>query len=355
MASFNYVQMILKKERTVSQVYSLKIDAYAHIVPPKYMKVLEEIAPKECQTKITPFPALYDFDLRFRIMEKYGNLVQVLTLGWPPIEDIADPVKAVDLARRANDEMAELVLKYPDKFVAAIAVLPMNNIDAALKEADRTIQDLRFRGVYLHTPVNDKPLDSPEFIPLYQKMSGYNLPIFIHPMRPRGHADYKTLPFSKYVIYSTFGWPYETSAAMTHLVFSGIMEKYPNLKVVTHHCGGMVPYFANRIEEFYDIGEMIVNDKEVQEFHKSKSAVDYFKMFYADTALYGNPSALMCGFNFFGADHIIFGVDTPLGDNQLGYRNYRQTIQAIEEMSISDFDRKKIFEDNARRLMRLPT
>ncbi len=339
----------------MSQLYSLKIDAYAHIVPPKYKKVLEDIAPKECEMKVTPFPALFDFDIRFRMMEKFGNLVQVLTLGWPPIEDIAGPDKAVELAMRANDEMAELVHKYPDKFVAAIAILPMNNMDAALKEADRAVNDLRFRGVYLHTPVNDKPLDSPEFIPLFRKMSEYNLPIFIHPMRSREHADYRTLPVSKYAIYSTFGWPYETTAAMTHLVFSGTLETFPNLKVVTHHCGGMVPYFANRIEEFYDIGEMVVHDRETYGFTRSRSIIDYFKMFYADTALYGNTSALMCSFNFFGADHLLFGVDTPLGDNQLGYRNYRQTIEAIEEMNISEMDRKKIFELNARKLMRLPT
>ena len=339
----------------MTQLYSLKIDAYAHVVPPKYKNFLEDIAPRECEMKITPFPALFNFDVRFRMMEKFGNLVQVLTLGWPPIEDIAGPDKAVELSMRANDEMAELVIKHPDKFVAAIAVLPVNNMEAALKEADRAINDLRFRGVYLHTPINGKPLDSPEFIPLFQKMSEYKLPIFIHPMRPREHADYKTLPFSKYAIFSTFGWPYETTAAMTHLVFSGIMEKFPNLKVVTHHCGGMVPYFASRIEEFYDIGEMIVHDRETYEFTRSRSIIDYFKMFYADTALYGNPSALMCGFNFFGADNILFGVDTPLGDNQHGYRNYRQTIQAIEEMNISEVDRKKIFEGNARKLMRLPT
>jgi uncharacterized protein len=85
-----------------------------------------------------------------------------------------------------------------------------------------------------------------------------------------------------------------------------------------------------------------------------KDAIDYFKMFYADTAIYGNPSALKCGMEFFGADHLLFGIDFPLGDTEKGDRNYRQTINAIEAMGISDEDRKKIYEDNARKLMRLP-
>lgn len=122
-------------------------------------------------------------------MDRYGELVQVLTLGWPPIEDVAGPDKAVDLARMANDEMAELVFKYPEKFVAAIAALPMNNIDAALKEADRAINQLHFRGVYVHTPINDKPLDSAEFLPLYEMMVHYDLPVLIHPMRPMTYPD----------------------------------------------------------------------------------------------------------------------------------------------------------------------
>lgn len=94
---------------------------------------------------------------------------------------------------------------------------------------------------------------------------------------------------------------------MTRLVFSGILEKYPSLKLVTHHCGGMIPYFAERIKQFYDIGEMIAGSKD--RFGLTKAPIDYFKMFYNDTALYGNTSALMCAYTFCGADHMLFGVD----------------------------------------------
>ena len=332
----------------MKQLYSLRIDAYSHIVPPKYKEVLAKIAPEDCSQKVSPVLPLYDLEHRFRIMDRYEGLVQVLTLAWPPIEKIADSEKAVDLAKLANDEMAELVLKYPDRFVAAVACLPMNNMDAALKEVDRAINDLRFRGVLVYTPVNDKPLDSPEFMPLYEKMSQYNLPILIHPMRSTDYPDYRTEDASKYRIFSMFGWPYETTVAMTRLVFSGILEKYPNLKFVTHHCGGMVPYFEQRIIEFHDLAEMRRGEK--YKLGLTKAPIEYFKMFYNDTAIYGNTPALMCAYAFFGADHLLFGTDMPLGDSQIGYRNYRQTINAIEQMDISDAEKTKIFEDNARKL-----
>jgi predicted TIM-barrel fold metal-dependent hydrolase len=329
--------------------YPLKIDAYAHIVPPKYGEALRKIAPQMYDAQVMPFPTLYDLDARFRIMDKYEPIRQVLTLGRIPVEHVAGPEAAADLAKRADDEMAELVVKYPQRFVAALGTLAMNNIDEALKEADRAINDLKFRGVYIHTPVDEKPLDLPEFWPLYEKMQEYDLPIVIHPMRKPTHPDYLTEKASKYNMFSMFGWPYDTTSAMGRLVFSGVMEKYPGLKVVVHHMGGMVPFYAERIRQFTQIRR-----PPEEEIKLKKDAIDYFKMFYADTAIYGNTPALMCGFDFFGPDHIIFGIDFPLGDTEKGDRNYRQTINAIEQMAITEEDKKKIYEDNARKLMRLP-
>ncbi|MGD0236300.1 MAG: amidohydrolase family protein [Syntrophorhabdales bacterium] len=335
----------------MKKLHPLMIDGFSHIAPPKYRELLRKAAPKECAYMVDTFPPLYDMEARFRIMDKYKGLVQVITPSWPSVE-LAAPTKSVDLAKALNDEMAELVTKCPDRFPAAVACLPMNDMAAALKEADRAINDLRMRGVLIYTPVNDKPLDSPEFIPLYEKMSQYNLPLVIHPMRNPDYADYRTENESKYRIYNTFGWVYETTTAMTRLIFSGILEKYPNVKFVTHHCGGMVPYLAERIRQFQDLGEMRWGHKYFQGL--TKAPIDYYKMFYADTALYGNTPALMCGHAFFGADHLLFGIDMPLGDMEFGNRNYRQTINAIEEMAISDEDKTKIYEGTARKLFRLP-
>ena len=333
------------------EAYPLRIDAYSHIVPQRYRETLEKISPKDAREKVLGCPPLYDLDHRFRIMDRYG-LVQVIAPAWPAVEELGDAKTALELAQMQNDGMAELVRRYPDRFVAAIACIPMNDMDAALREVDRAINDLRFRGVLVYTPVEDKPLDSPEFMPLYEKMSQYDLPILIHPMRDISYPDYRTLQASKFRLFSMLGWPYETSVAMTHIVFSGILEKYPNLKFVTHHCGGMIPYYAERIRRFQDVAEMRRGARHMQGL--TKAPIDCYKMFYNDTAIYGNTSGLMCAYDFCGADHLLFACDMPLGDTQYGNENYRQTINAIEAMNITEAEKKQIYEDNARKIYRLP-
>ena len=214
--------------------YGLKIDVFPHIIPIKFKEAVAKALNRSPGGR-DQMPGLWDLDLRFRIMDKYEGYMQVLTLGMTAgtPEQVGDPQKALDFTKLANDELAELVLKYPDRFPAAVANLPMSDMDAALKEADRVIKDLKMRGVQIFTPTNDKPLDLPEFMPLYEKMAGYKLPIWIHPTRPDTWADYRTETKSTYRIASLFGWPFETTAAMTRLVHSGILEKYPGLEV--HH------------------------------------------------------------------------------------------------------------------------
>jgi len=337
----------------MSTEYSLKIDAFTHILPVKFRDTLLKMDIPDYMARVlnAPIPTMYDLDMRFRLMDKYEGYMQVLTVTSPPLEVFVDRDKSVDLARLANDELAEMVFKYPDRFPAAVACLPMNNMDAALRETDRAINDLKFRGVQIYSPTNDKPIDSPEFIPLYEKMAHYNLPVFIHPWRTWHTADYKTEDKSYNRVFHMFGWPYETSAAMTRLVFSGILEKFPNLKLVTHHCGAMIPFLEKRIMVGMDVDEMLRRDNDKKGL--TKPHIEYFRMFYADTAIYGHTPGLMCGYAFFGAEHLLFATDMPW-DNQLGDRETRDTINSIEQMDISDREKKMIFEDNARNLMRLP-
>jgi len=233
--------------------------------------------------------------------------------------------------------------------VAAVACLPMNDVDAALKEIDRAIVELRFRGIQLHNPIGDKPMDAPEFWPIYEKMAQYDLPIWVHSQRDINTPDYPGESSSKYLVWSTFGWPYETSVYMTRLIFGGVFDKYPNLKVITHHAGGMIPYYAGRIAGFYDHNEMLLGLRH----QLTKRPLDYYRLFYNDTAIYQNTPALMCCHAFFGAEHMLFGTDMPY-DSQLGLRQVREVISSVEEMDISDAEKKLIFEDNARKLLRLP-
>jgi len=329
----------------------VKIDIFSHIMTPKYIKAVDKLTPHGHLAKrlIEQAPSAIDLDCRFRIMDKYDQYVQVLTNAQFFVV-LAEP-KAAELARIANDEMAELISKYPDRFVAAIACLPLNNIDAALQEIDRAINELKFRGIELWTPIDGKPIDLPEFLPVYEKMSLYNLPILIHPTRGPEIADYSSESESKYAAFRIFGWPYETTMAMARLVFGRILQNYPNLKFITHHCGAMVPYFAQRIILHFNYDQKRRGELYAQGL--TKHPIDYFRMFYNDTALSGNTPALMCGHAFFGTEHLLFGTDMPF-DIRLGSVSTSDTIHAIEEMDIPDYDKKMIFGDNAKTILHLP-
>ena len=335
--------------KTVKKNFGEKIDMYCHILPRKYNEALLKKA-KSCYylEANSGRPALVDLDIRFRVMDKFEGLRQVLTLGAPPLEYAVSPKDAVELARMANDEMAELVNKYPDRFVAAVASLPMNDVDASILETERTVKELKFKGIQIFSSINRKPLDRPEFLGLYEKMAQYDLPIWIHPAKDNNIPDYPDEKFSKYALFLAFGWPYETTLAMGRLVFSGIMEKYPNTKFIAHHCGAMLPFFSKRI---FLLGQ-IAQAGEVMKL--TKSPMEYYKKFYVDTVLGGNTPALMCGYAFFGADKMLFASDYPYpGGAEQGDVALGDVIKSVELMNVTEEEKDKIFSKNARRILSL--
>ncbi len=336
-----------------SQTDQLKIDVFNHVLPKKYKDALDKAAPNYAQKAHNDnLPTLWDMDHRFRIMDKYPGLMHVLTVSRPPIEEeVSNPRKALDLTKLANDEVAKLVETYPDRFPAGIAALALNDPEGSYKELERALTELKFRGVQLYTDLNGKPLDSPEFMPVYEIMSRHNLPIFLHPTTGITAKEYKTEERPKYVVPSLFGWPYETTMALARLVFGGILEKWPNLKVVAHHAGGMIAFYEERITSFLDEGERLHKGR--KRYQLTKAPIDYFKMFYADTAIYGSTPGLVLASTFFGIDHMLFATDAPFS-GWFGERVTRQTIASIERMDITDEDKRKVFEGNARKLMHLP-
>jgi predicted TIM-barrel fold metal-dependent hydrolase len=323
-----------------------KIDIFPHILPRKYNEALLKRAKPCYQLEVNSLrPALTDLDIRFRVMDKFEGLRQVMTLGSPALEHVLSPKDAMELARIANDEMAELVNKYPDRFVGAAASLPLNNVDGSLREAERAIKELKFKGIQIFSSINGKPLDRPEFLPLYEMMSQYDLPIWIHPEKDDNFPDYSDEKVSKYFLLILFRWPYETTLAMARLVYSGIMERYPNLKCIAHHCGAMLPFFSKRVPPALQTGEVM---------KLTKPPLEYFKKFYVDTVLGGNTPALMCGYAFFVADNMLFGSDYPYpGGAQRADIVLGEVIESVERMNITEEEKAKIFWKNARRILKL--
>ncbi|OGP74462.1 MAG: amidohydrolase [Deltaproteobacteria bacterium RBG_16_49_23] len=334
----------------------MKIDIFAHIFPKKYFDRMIEVAPnaKDMHKRVRSVPCIVDLDERFRIMDQFDEYVQVICLGSPPIEVFGPPPISTEMAKLANNGMAELVQKYPDRFPGFIASLPMNDPEGLLKEGRRAIIDLKAVGVQIFTNVSGRPLDKPETMPLFDLMSELDRPIWMHPARGADFPDYKGEPKSHYEIWWTFGWPYETSVAMAHLVFSGLFDRHPDIKIITHHLGGMIPYFEGRVGPGWDQLGTRTSDEDYTLLLKKlkRRPLDYFRLFYADTAVFGAREATICGLKFFGSDRTLFGSDMPF-DPEKGSAYIRWTIEIIESLEISQAERHAIFEGNARRLMKL--
>ena len=333
-----------------------KIDVFTHILPEGYVSRMREVAPdvKDQGKRVRGVPMLVDLDVRFRVMDLFEGYQQILSIATPPVEAYASPPDAVDLVRRANDGMAELVLRYPDRFPGFIASLPLNDPDGAVHETNRAIRDLGARGIQLYSNVRGKPIVAPEFLPLFEAMAGYDLPIWLHPYRGSDFPDYSTENRSLFEIWWTFGWLYETSAAMARIVFDGLFDRYPNLTIITHHMGAMAPYCEGRLGPGWDQLGARTSDEDLSVVLKrlKKRPIDYFRMFYADTALFGAYDATVCGLGFFGADRVLFASDSPF-DPEKGPMYIRETIGIIDRLPITAEERDRIYWGNAVRLLKL--
>lgn len=334
----------------------MKIDIFNHIFPRKYFDKMVEVAPKgkDMHKRVREIPCIVDLDERFRIMDMFDDYAQVICLGSPPIEVYGSRQVSTDMAKLANDGMGELVNKYPDRFPGFIASLPMNDPDGLLAEAQRAIKDLGAVGVQVFTNVLGRPLDKPETMPLFDLMAELDRPIWIHPARGADFSDYKSEPKSHYEIWWTLGWPYETSVTMAHLVFSGLFDRLPNVKIITHHMGGMIPYFEGRVGPGWDQLGSRTSDEDYSILLKKlkKRPVDYFHMFYADTAVFGSKPATLCGLSFFGVEKTLFASDSPF-DPEKGAAYIRWTIDIVDNLDITDEQRKMIYEGNVRKLLKL--
>jgi predicted TIM-barrel fold metal-dependent hydrolase len=338
-----------------------RLDIFPHIFPREYFERMKKIAegnpPLAAALKRwMHIPVLWDLERRIRMMKRWPGYQQVLTLSMPAIEFLGNENETPELARLANDGMAQIVRAHPELFPYFAASLPMNNVAASLEEMDRAIGSLGAKGVQIFTNVNGRPLDEPEFFPIFERMSKkYDLPIWVHPSRTAAFADYPGEEKSKYEIWWLFGWPYETSAFMARLVFSQMFERLPKLKIITHHLGAMVPFLANRVGYGMDQLGARTSDEDYGSLLKKmkKRPVDYFKMFYNDTSINGWGSGIRCGLDFFGADHVLFGTDCPF-DPEGGPLFIRETIKTLDRMALKPGDRRKIYFGNAMRLLRLP-
>jgi len=331
------------------------VDAYNHFFPKRYYDALLETpaGAKDLGKRVRGIPALSDLDERRRVVEQFDDYTQVLSLGLPPPERLWGPDKSPEMARLGNDGLAEIVARHPDRFVGYSAMLPMNAPEAAVREAERALKN-GANALQLATNANGIPLDEPQFLPVFEVIAKSGKPILLHPSRTRDMPDYPTEKYSKYEICSVLGWPYETGVTLARLVFSGIMDRFADLKVIAHHLGGVIPYLEGRVGHSWDQLGARTSDEDYASLLKKlkKRPHDYFKNFYGDTAVAGARAATVCGLDFFGAAHVLFASDCPF-DKEKGPGYIRSTIAVIESLGLPAADQERICHGNAERMFGL--
>lgn len=297
------------------------IDVFAHVLPPKFYQKMLAIDPQISER--APFikhPMLTKPDLRNAYLP--DDSFQVISAVNVNPEDYVDGQRAAELCQTANDEIAEIV-NHNSKFVGGIAMLPMNNVAAAVKIIEGVKNSTSLIGAQIFTRALGKSIAAPEYDPVFAAAAENDVPLLLHPVFDLQKRENNIV----------FSWEYELSNAMLQLVQAGVFTCYPDLKVVVHHAGGMVPFFAGRIK-------YILPEDQAAAFHR----------FYVDTAILGNPAALRLAVDYFGADHVLFGTDAPLGIAPAGAT--KEIISAINQAEMSEATREKIFNQNFTRLFK---
>jgi len=327
------------------------VDIYCHIFPDAFFQQMNRIAPRlgNIGARLRGVKKLFDLDERFREMDQFGDYREIISLPNPPIEDFAAGGVGLELARIGNDAMAELCARHPARFPTFVAALSMTDVEGSVGEARRAVKELSAGGVQIFTNIAGRPLDDPDYEPIFATMAELDAPIWLHPARTSAMSDHAAEQKSRYEMWWCFGWPYDTSVAMVRLVLSGVFDRHPKLRIITHHLGGMIPYYDGRVGPGLEVLGSRTSDEDYSHILPSlkRPHMDYLREFYADTAMFaGGVHAVRCGLDFFGPDRVVFATDTPLGP-------IAPAIKVIDQLELSDTDRRKLCIGNAERLVGL--
>lgn len=334
------------------------IDFQAHLFPDEYLQELKRLdgavilEPPDPHSGMTYF---YDKKLKCRIntatfqgqdierriehMDRLGIDIHVLTIPAPGADRFAGDA-AVKLAQVANNAVAAICRKYPSRFVGFFT-LPTCSVQASLAELDRSVDELGLKGFGCFANLNGQPLDREELFPLYERLAKRRLPVYIHPTAPLA-TEATGIDIMPTLI---FGWAFDSTVAMTRLVYGRVLERFPEIDFVVADVGGVLAFFAQRAINIYKGRTEEIRQK----YGLKENPLDAFRRFYVDTA--DHPAlTLRCVKEFFGADRMVLGTNYPYGPEE-GCLLVKNSLQAIEGLELSETERKKILGENAARIL----
>ena len=323
------------------------VDVFCHYIS---RSVGERIGMIRCPPEEKTIPAKWhenfpyprdsaDPEVRLALMDKYGIQVQALNLTAETLRGF-NPREAAEVCRQANNDIYAVCKAYPKRFVN-ICVVSLLDVKAALLEIDRAVSELDCRAITVASNHEGKGLDSTDYFPFYEKLVQHDLALFIHPT----HWDSYPLVDDKdgLEIMGLFGWPFDSTQAVWRLIFGGVFDRFPSLKVVMHHMGAMFPFFVGRVE----LGMARVKKK------LARDVSEYWNNIYADTAISGGYSgAYSCGYAFFGPDRLMYGSDYPFG-LESGERYVRTILAGTRSINAPADHLEKIMGGNAKKLLKI--
>jgi aminocarboxymuconate-semialdehyde decarboxylase len=292
-----------------------------------------------------------DVGARLAQLDRNGIDLQVVAPTGGELYVTDDSGQQLAMARIINDGMTRLMEESKGRLIGG-GTVPLTEFDHdGGKEMTRAIKTLGLKAITVPSNFKGKPLDVPELEPFWAQAAEMGVPIYIHPAAPGSYRDRSYE--GEYDLNHNFGWPFETMLALSRLVFSGLMERYPTLKIVGHHLGGGIPFFWGRTNETYDLTNVThTAENEAIDRGLSKPLFDYFSLFYYDTAIGGSASAIRCAYEVFGANQLLFATDAPNGPGS-GEVRLATYPNVIKSLGLPEADNTKIFADNARRMINL--
>ena len=325
------------------------IDVHAHFVPRSFLEVIaKEGAPYGASLRqdgndptillsgrpygpITPH--YYATKPRLKDMDKAGVDMQVLSLN-PPMVYWPDAQLGTRLARLYNDELAAAVAARPDR-LAGLATVPLQDIPAAVAELTRAVKELGLRGVYIGSNICGKDLDHPDFLPFFAQAEALRAPVFIHPIDVVGGERVRA-----YYLHNGLGNPFDTAVSASRLIFGGVLDKFPRLRVCLAHAGGALPYLIGRLDRVYR-----VRQEARQTIRRAPST--YLRRFYFDIITH-HPLALEYLVKLVGADRVAIGTDYRF---DMGVMD---PVKAVNAIRLSRADRSTILGGTAAALLFAP-
>jgi len=320
------------------------IDMFCHHVSPRIIQKIHharqardsrDTGPKEF---LCPIQSA-DPEVRLGLMDKYGVDIQALSLTTESLFGFNSD-EAAEICRLSNDANYALCAAYPNRFVNVCAI-SLLDVKSGLRELHRSIDALDCRAVIVSTNQDGKGLDSLEYYPFYEKLVEHDLPLLLHPTYWK---SYPLVEESEWTLMSRFGWPFDSTQAVWRLIFGGVLDRFPSLRVVMHHLGAMFPYFVGRFET----GLMRLGARK-----PPKPLSEYWKNIYGDSAVSaGPPEVYACGYAFFGPDRVVYGSDYPFGA-EAGEKHIRGNLAGLKSLNISTGDMQKVLGGNAKRLLKI--